>query len=183
MAETERFTVKTIWKNQFQYGAQAGQDYWTLVLEDGSRLPCYDSAVMEAIGVDLDERRTDFDPPEEFEFDYEIRKDKTVLVGVAESNGKKKSTKKGTKAKPIKVAPKQSTAPAARTPATSKPFYNRSFNRGKPKEENTQILRLSVLKTSVEFIGYQKVRTMKALEDAVKHLQTYAETGEFKKEK
>ena len=70
--ETEKFLVSTIWKNAMQYGPQQGQAYWNFVLADGSRIPCYDSGVVKATGIDINQQRTYFDPPQEFEFEYEL---------------------------------------------------------------------------------------------------------------
>ncbi len=53
------FLVSTIWKNQSKFD---GRDYWTLVLEDGSRVRCYDPNALKNY-VDLNEKVTNFDPP------------------------------------------------------------------------------------------------------------------------
>ena len=166
MSETNEFTIKTIWKNQLQYGAQKGQDYWTFVLEDGSRLPCYDRAVVEELGVNLDEKRTEFEPSLVVELHYELHKDRTVIVGLEEAPAKKTNP-------PAAKAPvKQGTLPVAAKSAIQRPT-------GYTPKNQDEIGRMAVLNTGVAFIALQKVKTMKALQDVVAVLHKYVKTGKF----
>jgi hypothetical protein len=167
--EAETFTVKTIWKNQQQYGPQQGQDYFTLVLDDGSRITCYDSGVMEQIGIDLSQRVSNFDPPQEFEFDYEVRKDKIIITGLAGE---------APKTKPTTTRPKSSSGFKGKANySRNNPYQKKSY--GKSEKEQFEMARMNALRTAVTFLEYQKSKTLSALEELTEQFLSYIQTGKF----
>ncbi len=158
---TDKFVVSTVWRNEMQWGERKGQIYWTFVLEDGSRIPCYDQAVVEAIGIDTDEKRTAYNPPQEFEFEYNLYKDKTVITGFEGVRSKveiKKEYKTG-----------NSSGFKGKFPF-KKPYSQKS------PEERAEIMRMNVLGHAINFNGKGN---LKSLEKTAKIFEGYVKTGEF----
>ncbi len=165
MPEKEEFSVTTIWKNSMQFGPNKGDPYWTFVLEDGSRVSCYDPAVIEELGIDMDERRTDFEEPETFELFCVEENGKTIIVGEDyEPKAKKSKSTKGSSSKSTSKG------------KSSTPWKGRS---SKSPEEQAQIRHMNVLRTAVDFTGYQKVKSLAKLKEHTEMFEKYVKTGKF----
>jgi len=57
-------SVVAIWKN---WSDKLKKNYWTFVLEDNSRLACFDPKVLEELNLDLKEKVIRFDFPQKIE--------------------------------------------------------------------------------------------------------------------
>jgi hypothetical protein len=57
-------SVVAIWKN---WSDKLKKNYWTFVLEDNSRLACFDPKVLEELKIDLKEKVVRFDFPQKLE--------------------------------------------------------------------------------------------------------------------
>ena len=167
--ESETFLVSTVWKNAMQYGPQQGQAYWNFVLADGSRIPCYDSGVVKATGIDINQQRTYFDPPQEFEFEYELRKDKTIITGFEGTREIRKQVTPGAKYN----TGTSNQAQYSKTPPYKKTYYSKS------PADNEAITRMSVLRTAVEFLAYQKVKTQAVLQKITSEFESFVKTGKW----
>lgn len=179
--KSDEFTVQTVWKNFFTYGANKGKPYWTFVLEDGSRVPCYSRSIVKGLEIDTDEKRTNFDPPETFKLYYELRKDKTVIVSKPdeddeEDDEEEEEQEKDEEEEEEEEKPKKKTTKAspAKTGSFNK-FYGKAT-----RTDSDQIARMNVLRTAVEFTSYQKTKTLVELQKNVALFESYVLVGKFK---
>lgn len=185
MAEQE-FVVVTVWKNFMQYGAQKGQPYWTFVLDDGSRLPCYDKKVVSKLGIDVTEKKTEFEEGQQMPLVVEMRKDKTVIVGLQDDEDESEDEEEAEENEQDEEEEKPKKKYAVKKPAKFNQPAGRYAGRGngsnKSPEERGEIMRMNVLRTAVDYVAYQKVKGLAQLQDATSKFEAYVKDGKFPKE-
>jgi len=137
------------------WNSKTKQPYWIFVTEEGKRIATFNPKVLEELGLSPNEKVINFDFP------------KTIKV---------KLIKKGdyTNIETSKPSPA----------STKTKFQNRSFTPSSFKRQaDENIDRMSVLRTAVMFLEYQKKKSLSELMKLTLIFANYVKTGQWQVEK
>ena len=152
--EFTKMGISIIWKN---FSQKTRKNYWVFVSEDNDRMPCFNPDVLKKLGLSLEDKMIKFEFPQR------------MLLKIKEANGSKtiQDAKAGQSIQePIK-----------------KNYPERSADKRNqytpPKKNDTEILRMSVLRTAVEFLAGKKSSNLKELQKLTDLFAGYVKTGEW----
>lgn len=152
--EFTKMGISIIWKN---YSQKTKKNYWVFVSEDNDRMPCFNPDVLKKLGLSLEDKMIKFKFPQ------------IMFLKIKENNGSKviQDVKSG---QPVQEPIKKN-------------YPERSVDKSNqytpPKKNDTEIMRMSVLRTSVEFLAGKKSSNLKELQKLTDLFANYVKTGEW----
>lgn len=152
--EFTKMGISIIWKN---YSQKTKKSYWVFVSENNDRMPCFNPDVLKKLGLSLEDKMIKFEFPQ------------TMLLKIKENNGSKviQDVKSGQPVQePIRKNYPERSA-------------DKSNQYAPPKKNDTEILRMSVLRTAVEFLAGKKSSNLKELQKLTDLFANYVKTGKW----
>jgi hypothetical protein len=145
--------ISIIWKN---YSQKTKKNYWVFVSEDNDRMPCFNPDVLKKLGLSLEDKMIKFKFPQ------------IMFLKIKENNGSKviQDVKSG-----------QSVHEPNKKELPRKSVIKQQYTQ--PKKNDTEILRMSVLRTAVEFLAGKKSSNLKELQKLTDLFANYVKTGEW----